>query len=117
LQLPDAVLGAEAATEFVHQIMDRAPRFGLARDEGVVIRTWRLIQIEVQISIAYVPVRDEPPFGNILRDPRRGVLDELRQYGHGQRHVMLQARAVEALRFGNGLAQLPKGCALPLILR
>ncbi len=105
------MLGAEAAAELTHDVMDDTLDRRRAGEECVARCARCLVQIEVQIAVADVSVRHQASIRNVLLHPLRGPLDELRQRGHRHGNVVFQAAAVEALCFGNGLAHLPHGVA------
>src|SRR5690606_30768634 len=61
LQRANAVLGAEASSELVDHVMDRAAYGGLPGQKGFAGDAGCLIQIEMKIPVAHVPVGYEPP--------------------------------------------------------
>src|ERR1700733_2194223 len=76
-QLPDAVLGAEAAAEITHQIMKRAFHRGFTRKEWCSLAAGCLVEIEMQIAIADMAIGDEAAVGHIGVEPGGCLLNEL----------------------------------------
>src|SRR5260370_10108346 len=65
LESPDAMLGAEAAAEFTHQVVNRAPYRLLARQEPLALSSRRHAEVEVQGAVADMAVRDQQPVPNV----------------------------------------------------
>ncbi len=111
------MLGAETAAELAHDVVNRALDRRLPGEEYVAGSPRGLVEIEVQIAVAYMSVRDEPSIRDILRDPLRGAFDKPRQRGDGDRDIVLQTGPVNTLRLGNRLAHLPHRCAFTFAAR
>src|SRR5512143_1654289 len=70
----------------------------------------------MQVAVTYVPVRNEPSIRDVVANPGSRFLDESGQRSDWKRDVVLQARTVDALGFGNGFPQLPERFALAITL-
>ena len=71
LQLADAVLGAEAAAELAHQVVDGALGLLLDRLQLECLRAGALVDVEVQVAVAQVAVGDEHALRNVASPPSR----------------------------------------------
>ncbi len=117
LQLPDAMLGAEAAAEFMHQLMDRALHLMGPGQESRGRHQWILVEIEMQVAVPDVSVGNQAALGHVAGDPGGGLLHEPRQRGYRHRNIMLEACTIEALGARNVLAQEPEAGGLAAALR
>ena len=84
-------------------------------EKRVRIAIDRLTRVEVQVAVTQMAVRDDARVGTDLLDRGRRFHDEGGQLGGGDRHVVLDARAFEALGFGHRFTQTPELFALSLI--
>src|SRR5690606_36249362 len=117
LQLADSVLGAEAAAVLRNEIMHRAMDPRGEREEFGGISADRLAQVEVQIAVAEMPVRQDAAVRrDRLEQPSR-LVDEARQFARRHRDIVLDAGTFLSLRFRNRLAHSPEVFTLGFILR
>src|SRR5256886_16181524 len=70
LESSDAMLGAEAAAELAHQVVNRAPHRLLARQEALALRSGGHAEVEVQVAVADMAIDDEHPVRNVGAHPQ-----------------------------------------------
>src|SRR5690606_21526250 len=94
LELSDAVLRAEAATVSCDEVIHRAVDLPCASHELRGIAAYRNAQIEVQIAVAEMAVRQDARIGHEAVEHGARLLDEARQRTRRNRNVVLDARAL-----------------------
>src|SRR5688500_14184865 len=117
LQLSDAVLGGKAAAEILDEIMNRALRLGLDRQQLRGRAARALVDVEVQVAVAQVPVCAKNALRHVVLDPAARDFDEAGYLRYRDCDVVLDVGAFLALRLGDGFAQTPEGGSLPLVDR
>src|SRR5574341_921372 len=112
LRLPDAVLGAEAAAEALHDIEHALVDVG--RREGGWVRAipFRDEAVVVQIAVAEMPEADDTRPGKSTLQRCAGFRDELRDAGDGKRDVVPVEDALRARRLRDRLPNAPQRIAL-----
>ncbi|KGQ02300.1 hypothetical protein BBAD15_g12491 [Beauveria bassiana D1-5] len=107
LELPDPVLRADAAAVAVDLVQDRVGDGGAVFGHPAAVRARRARQVVVQVAVAEM-AEDEGADVRVQRAHAGfGRHHEIGNALDRQRHIVLQVRAVGALRFGDFLAQLP----------
>src|ERR1700722_12654605 len=114
LEAADAVLGADAAAELCHQVVDRPAQLRLLRQERLVARGVDAADIEMQIAVARVSVAHQYAVADVSLYPERSGANEFRQRGDRYADIVLEAQARVALRLRHALAQPPERRAHPL---
>src|SRR6202012_3122260 len=76
-----------------------------------------LVEIEMQVAVADVTVDDESAIRDVRLYPFGSALEESRQRRDGDRDVVFEARAVDALCLGDRLSYFPERRALALVAR
>jgi hypothetical protein len=105
-QAADAVLGTEAAAEALDQIEHRLSSGSLRAGSGIVAAA-ALAHVEMQVAVADVSVGDHFALGREVLAPSGCRARSARERRNRHRHIVLEARAVTALRLRHRFAQLP----------
>ncbi len=118
LEPSDAVLGAETAAVTPHADREwrggpraRAPR----RLSGVAPGAW--CRLKCRLPSPTCPYATSHPSARAIAPTAEARSTNSGSTAMGTADVVLETRAIEALRFENRLAQLPERVAMPLVLR
>ncbi len=84
------MLGADAAAQGIHDVIDDRCEPRALREEFVWRPVLRLAQVEVYIAVADVTERDDTYTGHLPGNGSFGIADEVADIDHGNRNVMLQ---------------------------
>ena len=75
----DAMLGADRAAEFVHDVMHDELHFVPAREECCIVAALWRAEIEMEIAVAEMAEADGPRAGNSAPAPRGAPSREMRE--------------------------------------
>src|SRR5688572_30565604 len=97
--------------------MNRTMHSRCEREEVLSICANRWAQIEMQVAIAQMSIRDDARIGYQQFQQRSAVFDEARQLAGGHRDIVFDARAFHALCFRNRFSDSPEVLSLRFVLR